>query len=185
MIEKKLRERLENRIIPYLKNITDNCILYPYVNTSKYGDVQYTYNKKKGHYLAHRLSYEMFNGIQLSSNQLILHSCDIPNCINPHHLRIGTHRENVRDRVDRKRSAVGMKNGRYIHGYNSIYAPQEKPKPEFEDLFSRSLDEDTAKIIKEKINNRGKKSLKKLSEELNIKYQTIRDISCGRTYMSI
>ena len=37
---------------------------------------------------------------------LVLHSCDNDWCINPAHLRLGTHAENMRDRSDRKRSAA-------------------------------------------------------------------------------
>jgi len=44
---------------------------------------------------------------------LVLHSCDNPKCINPEHLRIGTHADNGQDMRDRDRSAKhhGEKNG--------------------------------------------------------------------------
>ena len=35
----------------------------------------------------------------------VLHSCDRPQCVNPAHLRMGTDKENVGDRVERERSA--------------------------------------------------------------------------------
>ena len=43
-----------------------------------------------------------------------LHSCDNPPCINPDHLRWGTHAENVQDTTSRNRRAVkrGERNGR-------------------------------------------------------------------------
>lgn len=41
-----------------------------------------------------------------------LHSCDVKRCVNPEHLREGTHTENMRDAIDRGRIANGAKNGR-------------------------------------------------------------------------
>lgn len=46
---------------------------------------------------AHRVSYESANGVQLTPEQYLLHSCDKPRCINPEHLRIGTQKENIRE----------------------------------------------------------------------------------------
>ena len=54
---------------------------------------------------SHRLIYELTKG---SINELfILHSCDNPLCVNPDHLRPGTHAENMRDKVIRKRQPYG------------------------------------------------------------------------------
>ena len=64
-----------------------------------------------GYVFAHRYSYGFFNG---EPRGHILHSCDNPACVNPHHLRTGTHKDNVQDRVTRKRSAYGEKSGNVI-----------------------------------------------------------------------
>lgn len=58
---------------------------------------------------AHRVAF------MLSYNQapdVVRHTCDNPSCCNPKHLIGGSHADNVRDRVERGRSAVGVKNGR-------------------------------------------------------------------------
>lgn len=50
---------------------------------------------------AHRVSFELFNGIKPKLN--VLHSCDNRSCINPAHLREGTQAENVQDSIARNR----------------------------------------------------------------------------------
>lgn len=55
---------------------------------------------------AHRLAYELEYG-PIPRGAMILHSCDNRACVNPEHLRIGTHAENMVDRKVRGRTAVG------------------------------------------------------------------------------
>lgn len=52
---------------------------------------------------AHRWSYEQATKARLRDDQLLLHSCDVPACVNPAHLRIGTMKENVADMDSRGR----------------------------------------------------------------------------------
>lgn len=59
----------------------------------------------------HRLIFADEFG-ELSENDIIRHTCDTPNCVNIKHLLRGTHADNVRDRCERNRSAIGGKNGR-------------------------------------------------------------------------
>lgn len=57
----------------------------------------------KNKQLAHRLSYFNANGgIMLRKH--ILHSCDNPACVNPHHLSIGTAKDNMVDAARKGRS---------------------------------------------------------------------------------
>jgi hypothetical protein len=61
--------------------------------------------------LIHRKVYEEKNG-KIPDGLVIRHTCDNRRCINPEHLLIGEHKDNVADRVLRNRSARGEKNGR-------------------------------------------------------------------------
>lgn len=56
--------------------------------------------------LAHRLSYELHKG-PIDANAEILHSCDVKHCINPDHLRTGTHAENMAEAAERGRMRRG------------------------------------------------------------------------------
>jgi hypothetical protein len=62
---------------------------------------------------AHRISYEMTNG-PIPAVMVVRHKCDVPACVNPDHLEIGTQGENVRDRDERKRTPYGATHYRAI-----------------------------------------------------------------------
>jgi len=62
--------------------------------------------------MAYRIVYELVHGVQLDRKQLLLHACDNGShpigCCNPHHMRIGTERENARDMMDRERFGLSV-----------------------------------------------------------------------------
>ena len=59
----------------------------------------------------YRHSFKHFKG-QIPEGNVVRHTCDNKMCINPAHLILGTHGDNVADRVSRNRSAKGEQNGR-------------------------------------------------------------------------
>lgn len=58
---------------------------------------------------AHRAAWLVFFGDP--KDLCVCHKCDVPRCVNPDHLFLGTHKDNAEDRTVKGRSAHSEKNG--------------------------------------------------------------------------
>lgn len=72
------------------------------LNSSGYGNL-WVDGKTVG---AHRVAYELANG-PIPKGSVLRHTCDNRYCVNPEHLVLGTHRENMEDMTKRGRQARG------------------------------------------------------------------------------
>lgn len=68
-------------------------------NADGYGVVVINYK----HLLAHRVVYALHVG-GFAEEKRVLHRCDVPCCVNPDHLFLGTQADNIRDMENKKRS---------------------------------------------------------------------------------
>ncbi len=94
-----------------LKN--DSCWLWiGLTNSWGYGRLQWD-GKETG---AHRISWILHNGI-IPVGLSVLHKCDNPPCVNPDHLFLGTHKDNMEDCVSK---------GRFKSNWKRIYGQKNK-----------------------------------------------------------
>ena len=73
---------------------------------------------------AHRYSYELYYG-EIPENEEILHSCDVKPCVNPDHLKTGSHKANMMDAAKRGL----MKSGKDHHMYGKKNPRPKQAKP--------------------------------------------------------
>lgn len=125
------------------------------LNNKGYGTVTRRRHGKKRNYLAHRYSYELRNG-PVPDGLCVLHKCDIPRCVNPDHLFLGTQADNIKDCVAKGRSPRGEQHGR-----------------------AKLSDADVISILM--FINLGAKQ-RDISEAFGVSRSIVSDIKCGRTY---
>jgi HNH endonuclease len=62
---------------------------------------------------AHRIAWTLANG-EIPAGVAVLHRCDVPRCVNPHHLFLGSQGDNVRDASRKGHLHVPRKRNRAI-----------------------------------------------------------------------
>lgn len=139
----------------------NGCWIWCSGTRSGYGAI-----KVKGKTLsAHRYSY-MLNCGDIPKGMFVCHTCDNPKCINPDHLFLGTNSDNMKD---------AYKKGRLTLPTSGNFKIGNKP-------VNRKLTDEQVVEIKEILKTRGKKTLKQIAQQFNVKEYVIRDMNCGRSY---
>lgn len=96
-----MRDDLVQRFLSKTERSATGCLLWTGAQSGGYGTAWNGVKVIK----AHRFAYEAWVG-SIPDGLIVRHACDVPLCVEPTHLVLGTHRDNMRDMVDRQRSPV-------------------------------------------------------------------------------
>lgn len=124
---------LESRASKYfVRSGAYDCWLWTgYKNERGYG-VIYSGAPQRRVLKAHRVVYELEKG-KIPNGLILCHHCDTPACVNPNHMFVGTHRENVLDMLRKGRRkteyAVGERQGCAKLTSDSIPVILSDPRP--------------------------------------------------------
>lgn len=108
---------LSERVLSLCRQQEDGCWIWTgHVTRNGYGSIGVTFNRGRARYIgAHRASWMAFRG-EIAAGLCVCHHCDVPLCVNPDHLFLGTLKDNTRDMIAKGRakliSIVGDSNGR-------------------------------------------------------------------------
>lgn len=118
--------------------VQDDCWVWVKgANNSGYG-LFYTSGKK---IRAHRFAWELFFG-PIPPGLSVLHRCDVPPCVNPDHLFLGTNYDNIQDMIRKGRATY--------HNALKTHCPKGHPYTEENCYYSPSTGGRSCLICKRK-----------------------------------
>lgn len=94
-----LQKRFDEKWIPVTES---GCWLWTAATRRGYGVIWL--NRKNEP--AHRVSWEIYRG-KIPEGMIICHACDVPACVNPNHLFVGTYKDNEADKIKKGRKPKG------------------------------------------------------------------------------
>jgi hypothetical protein len=116
---------------------------------------------------AHRLAFEMAFG-PIPPGMCVCHKCDVRACVNPDHLFLGTHKDNINDKVLKGRHGAPSGDAHWLRRAGSAAHPMRK------------LDWPTIKEIRSRY-QRGERQVS-LAAAFGVRQTTISNIVRGVTW---
>jgi len=102
-INKISEKTIRNFLLKFDPIGKDNCWEWKaHRDIGNYGKFSFSVDHVRYKVAAHRFSVAYFKG-PLPSDKIVMHKCDNPPCVNPNHLKIGTHVDNEQDKIRKGR----------------------------------------------------------------------------------
>jgi HNH endonuclease len=100
----EIRKKILEQCVEEPSRYTDTpCLIWTGPKTAGYG----CFYDRAGLNLVHRLAYECWVG-PIPKGMCVLHICNVRDCCQPEHLKLGTRQDNMDDMVRDGRSCVGV-----------------------------------------------------------------------------
>lgn len=116
--------------------------------------------RKDGVIKAHRHAYQLTKG-PIPDGLVVRHRCDVPACVNPEHLELGTQKDNARDSIERGRAV-------------------KPPVRRGRDNVNGKLDEDAVRSIRRE--RAAGTSLETLAKRYGVGISSISRVALGRCW---
>lgn len=168
----KVKSKKPRKLIKYIiKNTCWECISY---NRQDSGYILISRDGKKW---LHRYIYELYNN-KIPKNKEVMHTCDNRACINPEHLKLGTHKDNMLDMKNKNRGSKFWLNKMHkeetINKMSKIKIGENNPNNKYKievflrvkELFLLGFDEN------------------KIKEELGVSISSIKRVKSGKHWSS-
>ena len=96
----------KERFLAKVQKTPEGCWIWRgYTAPNGYGQFAVTSSDVR---YAHRFAFEAFSGA-IGEGLYVCHRCDVRNCVNPEHLFLGTHQDNVSDMCEKDRHQRGAR----------------------------------------------------------------------------
>jgi hypothetical protein len=145
-----------------------NCVVWvgP-VGPTGYGIIRFRQKNMR----VHRVAYEATSG-PIPTGMCVCHTCDNRACVNPDHLFLGTHAENMRDMARKKRA-------------NNAAAVQASKlsRPRGTEHHASILDEETVSTMRDM--RRAGLTLKAVASTFGIDFRTVYSATVGETWSHV